>query len=222
MEFLKDVLGEELFEQVSSKINEYNGNEANKDKQLKLANLSTGEYVGKGKHDALQALLDGQKSELDKANGLIAELQKGTKDNAGLQEKITAYEAEKAQLQAELQETKLKSAIKVALLSEKAVDVDYLTYKLNEKLKEKGDALELDENENIKGWDDMLSGLKTQFPKYFGTNGAGEDFTPLDNNGLPKGGDTQTVSKEEFAKMGYKSRVELKNSNPELYAKLAE
>ncbi len=49
MEFLKEILGEELYKQFEEKINAYNGNEANKDKQVKLANLSSGEYVGKGK-----------------------------------------------------------------------------------------------------------------------------------------------------------------------------
>lgn len=218
---LKEILGEELFSQFEEKLNAWNGNEANKDKQVKLGNLATGEYVGKGKHDALQALFDGQKTELEQANGLIAELKKSSKGNEEMQGKITAYEQQVQQLQAELQETKINSAIKVALLSEKADDIDYLTFKLTESLKEKGEKLELDENDNIKGWPDKLNGLKTQFPKQFGTSGNGEGYTPLENNGLPKGNDTQTVSKEEFAKMGYKSRVELKNSNPELYTKLA-
>ena len=53
MLFLKEILGEELFNQFSEKINAWNGNEANKEKLVKLANLSTGEYVGKGKYDAL-------------------------------------------------------------------------------------------------------------------------------------------------------------------------
>ena len=50
MNFLKEILGEELYSQVESKVNEYNGNEANKDKQVKIGNLGTGEYVGKGKY----------------------------------------------------------------------------------------------------------------------------------------------------------------------------
>ena len=52
-------------------------------------------------------------------------------------------------------------------MSEKAVDVDYLTFKLNEKLKEKGETLELDENDKIKGWDALKDGLKVQFPAMF-------------------------------------------------------
>ena len=36
MDFLKDILGEELFKQVEAALNAYNGNDANKDKQVKL------------------------------------------------------------------------------------------------------------------------------------------------------------------------------------------
>ena len=167
MEFLKAILGEELFNQFMSKINEFNGNEANKDKQVKLANLSNGEYVSKLKYDDIAAQLTGKQTELESANGLIAELKKGTKGNEDLQGKITGYETQVADLQKQLAETKTKSAVKVALLSEKALDIDYLTYKLESKIKEENKTLELDENDNIKGWKDLLDGLKTQFPTQF-------------------------------------------------------
>ena len=212
MLFLKEILGEELFNQFSEKINAWNGNEANKEKLVKLANLSTGEYVSKLKFDDISQQLTGKQSELDKANGLIAELQKATKADEGLQQKITDYETEKAQLQAELAETKLKSAIKVALLSEKAVDVDYLTYKLNEKLKEKGETLELDENDNIKGWNDRLNGLKTQFPNMFESGDGGNGgYKPLGTDGLPKGDpnkSTEPKSLEEALKLQYEGNGE--------------
>lgn len=167
MEFLKEILGEELYAQFVEKVNAYNGDESNKDKQIKIANLGGGEYVGKAKYDALQALLSGKETELTTANGLIAELKKGTKGNEELQGKITGYETQVSQLQEQLAETKMKAALKVALLSEKALDIDYLTYKVNEKMKDQGKTLELDENEHIKGWDEMISGLKTQFPNQF-------------------------------------------------------
>jgi hypothetical protein len=189
MEFLKEILGEDLYKQIEEKINAHNGNEANKDKQIKIGNLGGGEYVGKGKHDSeiekLNALLSGKDTELQTANNLIAELKKGTKGNEELQGKITGYESQVVQLQAQLKETKINAALKVALLSEKAVDIDYLTFKVNEKLKGEGKALELDENENIKGWDDLLSGLKTQFPAQFEKAGKG-GFT-VEANPLPSG-----------------------------------
>lgn len=217
MEFLKEILGEDLFDQVSEKINAHNGNEANKDKQIKIANLGSGEYVGKGKYDALQQMFDGQKTELESANGLIADLKKGTKGNEELQGKITGYETQVADLQKQLQEVKIKSAVKVALLSEKAVDVDYLTFKLNEKMKEKGESLELDENESIKGWDDKLSGLKTQFPTMFEstTQGGGKK---IQENRLPDNDDDKNaLTKESILKKSYAERMQIYSENPDAY-----
>lgn len=168
MEFLKAILGEELYQQIEAAINSHNGNEANKDNQIKLANLATGEYVGKGKYDALNELLKGKDTELTTANGLIAELKKGTKGNEELQGKISNYETVVVpQLQQKLQEVREKSAVKVGLLAEKCTDVEYATYKLMEKLKAEGKTLELDDNDVIKGWDDLVSGLKTQLPAHF-------------------------------------------------------
>ena len=215
MEFLKKILGEELFNQFKEKIDAFNGDEANKDKTIKLANLGAGEYVSKLKFDALNEQLTGNKAELNKANSLISELKKGTKGNEELQEKITGYESQVADLQAELQTTKLKSAIKVALLSEKAVDVDYLTFKLNEKLKEKGETLELDENENIKGWDDKLSGLKTQFPTMFESAPNGDK--KIIENKLKKNEGPDSITRNELLKKPYAERAKFANENPEAY-----
>ena len=209
MEFLKELLGEELYNQLVAKVNEHNGNEANKDKQIKIANLGTGEYVGKGKYEALNELLKGKETELTTANGVIAELKKGTKGNEELQGKIATYEAETAKLQAQLQETKLKSAIKVALLSEKAVDVDYLTFKLNEKLKEKNETLELDENDNIKNWKDKLDGLKTQFPNMFEASGGKKVF---DSGRLPDGDGNRDAEPKNLAE-ALKMQYETNNNN---------
>lgn len=169
MEFLKEILGDELYKQVETAVNAYNGSADNKDKQIKLANLGSGEYVGKGKYDNLQALLDGKTTELDTANGLIAELKKGTKGNEQLQGKISGYETQVAQLQAELEKTKLDNAIQLALRDAKALDPDYLAYKLREKYS--ADAWKLDENGKISGMDDRLAALKTQYPNQF--EGAG-------------------------------------------------
>jgi len=219
MEFLRALLGAELYAQVESKINEHNGNEANKDKQIKIGNLASGEYTSKAKYDALEAALAGKDTELTNANSLIAELKKGTKGNEELQGKITSYEAQVADLQKQLEDTKIKSAVKVGLLAEKCKDVDYVTYKLMEALREKGETLTLDENDNIKGWDDRLSGLKTLLPTQF-ESGA-NNWKPGDNR-LP-GGDNgpATVTKEQFAGMSYEQRVQLKTSNEALYKQLA-
>ena len=87
---------------------------------------------------------EGTVKELTEAQNLINDLKKASKGNEDLQGKITAYEGQVAQLQKELEQTKLDAEIKVGLLAEKALDVDYLTFKL----KEKGE-LALDENGKI-------------------------------------------------------------------------
>lgn len=156
-------------------------------------------------HESLQ-------KQYGEATTLIEELKKGSKGNEQLQQKITAYEQQVTTLQDELKQTKIESAVKVALLSAKAKDVDYLTFKL----KEKGE-LVLDDNGNIKGIDDMLAGLKTQFPTQFET----DSQKKIDEKKLPEGDDSKKVSQEEFSKMGYQDRLKLYNDNPDLYHELS-
>ena len=157
---------------------------------------------------------EGVTKQLGEANSLIEQLKKSNKGNESLQTKIGEYESQVAQLQTELEKTRLESAIKVELLSSKAIDVDYLTFKL----KEKGE-LALDENGKIKGWDDKLAGLKTQFPTQF----EGASSKNYQEHRLPdQGGSDNTVTKEDFAKMGYQDRLKLFNSNPEAYAELTK
>lgn len=160
----------------------------------------------KTEHEALSAKdVESQK--------LIAELQKVTKGNESIQEKVSEYEKKIAEQNEELKKVKIESAIKVALLSAKATDVDYMTFKL----KEKGD-VELDDQGNIKGIDDMIAGLKTQFPTQF------ESATQkkIDEHKLPEGDGNTKMTKEEFNKMGYQGRLKVFNEDPELYKELSK
>lgn len=152
---------------------------------------------------------EGLTKQLAEANTLIDGFKKSEKGNEALQGKITAYEGQVAELQKQLNETKLNAAVKVALLSEKALDVDYLTFKL----KAKGD-LSLDENEKIKGWDDKISALKTQFPTQFeSATGRKVDPQKLSDPGNKDTGYT----KAEILKKPYAERAKLFEENPEAY-----
>lgn len=168
---------------------------------------------------------EGAVQERDAANATIAELKKAAKGQADMQAIITNHEGTIQKLTEQLAQEKLNAAIKVGLLSEKAVDVDYLTFKLNEKLKGNGEALELDENGNIKGWKDKVDGLRTQFPTMFeaasnGGNGDGYEVLPLP---LRKGnGGTDAPTKESFRSMTYEQRVALKQQNETLYRQLRD
>lgn len=215
MDLLKTILGDELFNQVTEKINAHNGDEANKENQLKLANLAKGEYVGKGKHDALQAMLDSKTGELDTANQLIADLKKGTKDNQDLQGKISTYETQVADLQAQLHETKINYAAQLAVRDAGGDDVEFLVWKLKALAEGK---LELDENDKIKGIDDLMTTLKTQSPAHFQT---GENNLKVEEIKLPDNNNNKPgVTQEQFNKMGYQSRLKLKQEQPEIYAEL--
>ena len=162
------------------------------------------------RHNKLKTQHESTTKQLEEAQALIETLKKATKGQEDAQQKITAYEQREKDLLAELEKTKLDSAIKVELLAAKAMDVDYLTFKL----REKGE-LALDEQGKIKNWDDKLAGLKTQFPTQFEAEGKKN----IIENKLPQDGEIggRTVTKEDFNKMGYNSRVALKQENPELY-----
>lgn len=212
MEFLKSILGDGLYSQFAEKIGEYNSAEANKDKPVKLVNLTDGGYVAQSDYDALSEQLTGKQTELDTANTLIADLKKDSKGNENLQGKISEYEAQVADLQAQLAETKLKSAVRLSLSEAGAVDADYLEFKL----RESGEALELDENGRIKGWDSRLATLKTQYPKMFET-GENGGFKVLGDNRLPTPDGGNTLTKSEILKKPYAERAALFAENPEAY-----
>lgn len=216
MEFLKDILGDDLFGQVQEKINLHNGDEANKDNQIKIGNLGTGQYVSKDKYASKESELASKVQELLEANNLIGDLKKGTKDNESLQKKITDYDLQIAQLQAQVQETKIKSALKIALMDSHAVDIDYLAYKLNEKMSESGEVLELDDNDNIKGINDKIDSLKIQFPNQFESSSQKK----IQEHKLEQPDDKSgSLTKSDILKMSYAERNRLEKENPDVYNK---
>lgn len=125
----------------------------------------------KGEHENMS-------SQYKEAQTLIEELKKSSKGNENLQAKVAEYESKVAELSNQLKEEKLASAVKVGLLSEKATDIDYLTFKL----KEAGE-LEMDEKDQIKGWKDKVEELKKKFPNQFEDNSKNK----IEPNTLKKG-----------------------------------
>lgn len=158
---------------------------------------------------------EGTAKQLADANTLIEELKKSNKGNEGLQEKLAAYETQVQQLQAELEQTRIDAAVKVGLLGSKALDVDYLTFKL----KAKGDALTLDENGKIKGWNEKIASLKTQFPNQFEASGRKN----IIENRLPDQEGRTSLSRSEILKKPYAERQKIFEENPEAFrAAMAE
>lgn len=151
---------------------------------------------------------ENQASQLKEAQKLIDEMKKSTTGNEDLQKKVTEYETQVENLSKQLSATKVASALKVALLSEKAKDIDYLTFKLKE-----GGEIELDDKEQIKGWSDKIASLKKQFPNQFEVS----SIKKIDPNKLNKDGKNDTLTRESILKMPYKDRAQLQQDNPEGY-----
>lgn len=129
MEFLKDVIGAELYGQVETAVKAYNENPENKDKQVNIGNLSSGEYVGKGKYDTLLAEKGNLETQINTLNKTIGDLKKNNKDNEDLQTKIGDLEKELRQQQDENVKISKNFALKEQLTKAGVLDPDYLIYK---------------------------------------------------------------------------------------------
>lgn len=214
-ELLKDA--PDVLKAVTDAIAKVNEGEADKLKHVRFADLSEGGYVSKDKYTDLETDLSGKASELKKANDLIEELKKSTGQDATLQQKITDYETEISELKNENIKIRTENALKFALLSAGAVDVDYLVFKA----KEKGE-IKLDDDGKIKNESNLISDLKTQLPAMFGASNNQQinGNRKVLENPLPGGDGDKTVTKEQFKAMGYSERLKLKQENPELFKQL--
>ncbi len=215
MDFLKAIFNDKAitYDELVNGINAHNGNEANKENQIKLANLGGGAYVGKGKYDALETDKNGIQAQLDEANNLIETLKKQAKNDEAAQQKFTDYEDKINELTEQLNKERIDNALQLAIRDAKGLDADYLAFKL----RETGD-LEIGEDGKIKGIDEKITTLKTQFPNQFESATNGRE---IDEQRLPKGEGSRTgITQEEFNKMGYQSRLKLKQDQPDVYAQM--
>jgi hypothetical protein len=159
------------------------------------------------------------KSELGEANKLIADLKKNQTADETVQAKITDYETKIADLTAENEAIKIEAALGTALRDGGAQpdSVEFLIYKI----REKGE-VKLDDTGKVSSIEDTIKDLKTKFAPQFISEGEGDKTGKVyDAKKLKDGEGASEVSKEAFNKLGYKARLELKQKDPEAYAKLA-
>lgn len=149
------------------------------------------------------------------STSLIEQLKKDNAGNEALQSKISVYESTISDLQKQLKQSKINSALEVALLKANVLDADYLAFKI----REKGE-IELDENGKIKGIDETIAALKTQFPTQFKS----ESKKKIEENKLPNGvsDSKHGITREQFEKMGYMDRLKLHDENPEAYSEFTK
>ena len=159
---------------------------------------------------------DNLTAEHKKSTDLIAELQKATKGQEAVQGKITEYQSTIEQLKQEAIQARTESALKIGLLSAgaKPDDIDYLLFKMNHDTDWKP---ELGEDGHVKGLQDKLKGLKTQYPSNFES----KSEKKIEEKKLDHPDQKDSVTADDFKKMGYQQKAELYNTDPELYSKLS-
>lgn len=187
MEFLKEILGEDLFNQVKNKVSSYN-EKADKDKRVSIANVNGDEYVTKAKYSQLETDLNNTKTSLSTAQTTIEDLKKSNGDNAELQQKVSNYETKIANLEATSKEEKARMlkeiAIKDALYAEKAKHPELLISKFDLSkiiLDEKGENV-------VSGIEEQMKSNKETYKDLFGETeqqGGAYHYTP--NGGDNKG-----------------------------------
>ena len=162
------------------------------------------------RYNDLKSKLDTKTAEHTEASNLIETLKKNNSNNEALQAQVSEYEGKIDALQSELEETKVNSALKIALLEANVTDVDYLTFKV----KEKGN-VEIGDDGKIKGIDDTISSLKTQYPQHFSTVSGGkkiEEKKLPDDDGGNKG-----LTKKELLSKPYAERQQIYQDDPDKF-----
>lgn len=205
MEFLKEVLGEELYKQVETALNAHNGNPDNKEKQIKLANLSTGQYVDKGKYDTAVTEKGNLEEQIKTLNGTIKTLKEDNKDNETLQTTITNLQAELTKQQKANAEISKTYALKEQLAKAGVLDADYLIYKHGGI-----DKFTFDKENNPIGVEDTIKPYKedTAMAHLFKE----QRKPPYTPNGGGGGGTVNPFAKETY---NLTKQGELLKSNPE-------
>lgn len=155
IEVLKDHLSEETYSAVAEEL---------KEKDIKLADLSTGEYVSKGKYDALETQLNNTQTLLTDTSAKLETALQNAGDNEALRQEIetikNANQTNIANLTAQY-DAKLKNAAVMAELTKAGANdpADILPH-LNM------EAITVNDN-GIVGLSDQLEPIKTAKPYLF-------------------------------------------------------
>ena len=196
---LKEILGEELYKQVTEKLG---------DKKIMI---DDGNFIPKSRFNEVNEA----KKELDKLlkerDVQLEQLSKNNKDSEELTKQIKDLQALNKQT-ADEYENKINKmqfdyALDGALTGAKCKNIKALKALLD--------------IENIKYQDGKLEGLEDQLKTLKESDSYLFDIeSNPGSKGFNPGGGNQTITKEDFNKMGYSERVKLYSENRELYNNL--
>jgi len=150
MEFLKEALGDELYNQVAAKLK---GND-----KIKLANLADGGYVGKEKFDASETTVSDLRKQLADRDKDIATLKKSTGDNEALTKQFSdlqaKYKTDTEALQSKISQNALSAALDLGITKAKGKSAKAIKALLDTS------KLSLKDDGTVDGLDTSLEALK--------------------------------------------------------------
>lgn len=197
MEFLKAILGDDLFKSVSDKVGEYNG--ANPDKPVKIADLSSGDYVSANKFGELETEANGYKTQLETLNAEIGKLKKessSTNDEISrrLGELQTKYDTDTEALKKTIGDLKFNGALDAAIAAAGAKSAKALKGVIDM------DKIKFDDGKLI-GFNEQLEGLKKDYGYLFNDSPSSTGMS----HGSPSP-DTASMSDAEYYSYYYNQK----------------
>lgn len=177
MEFLKDILGEELFAQVAEKLSE--------NESIKLANIADGQYIPKSKFDAERSGAKALKTQIEELQGRITELQN---ENAGadtLKVQLAQIQRDLEAKDAQIKAQRMDFALMEAARAHKAKDPEIIAQMIDRsQIAEQGDG--------YIGMDEQLDAIAKAYSYMFESEPAAPvgGFDPLR---VPQGGTTENA-----------------------------
>lgn len=159
------------------------------------------------RYSKLKTQKDDLKSQLDTANTTIEDLKKNNKDNETLQNTIKEHETTIENLKKEAEIKDFNYALDTALKESRCKNTKAIKALLNM------DDIKLNEGK-FEGLKEQINSLKESDSYLF------EQEYNQGSKGFNPGSSSQTITKEDFNKMGYSERVKLYSENRELYNNL--
>ena len=169
-------------------------------------------YVPKSRFDEVNEAKKQAEALITERDNQISELKKSEGANDELKKQIEQLQAENAKSAETLKQTKIDSAIALALKDAGARNIKAVLPFIT--------ANELNEDGTVKGLDEQIKSLKEGENSFLFNSEKKTDVTKL-AGATPVVGAKNTangaITKEQFNRMNYKQRVELKLNQPDVY-----
>ena len=200
---LKELLGEELYSQVTEKLG---------DKKIMV---DDGNFIPKSRFDQVNQAKKDLEVQLKDRDTQLADLSKNNKDNENLLNQIKDLQALNKQTttdyESKINQMKFDHALEGALNNAKS--------KNNKALKALLDMNSIKYQEGkLEGLQEQIEALQKDASYLFDLNTAPSNTGGIGNFGR---GGKASITKEDFNKMSYNDRVKLYNENPEMYTELS-